>query len=44
MHQADADREADQLGPIAQVQLPVDPVQVRVDGLARDTEIARDLG
>src|SRR4051812_6475703 len=43
VHHAQAGRQAHQLGRGPQAELPVDPVKVSIDGLARDAELGGDL-
>ena len=43
MHEAEAGRQLHQVAAVAQPELPVDAIEVGVDGLARETEVARDL-
>ena len=44
MHQADTGGQSDQLGPIVQAELSIDPVEVGVDRLAGETQLAGDFG
>ena len=43
MHEAEADSESDELGPITNPQLSIERVEVRIDGLAGNAELLRDF-
>jgi hypothetical protein len=43
MHEAETDSESDERGPIMKAELPIDAVEVRINGLACDAELARDF-
>jgi hypothetical protein len=43
MHQTKFEGEPDELGTVAKPQLSIDPIEVGVDGLAREAQLSGDL-